>query len=210
MAKLERRPVVGRGWHLTVGVADLLLRWGLSPNGASMIGMFLGILGGWAFATTARYPGPTFWLLGAMGIFLRSAFNVLDGVMAHRSGNITPVGTFLNDITDRVADGAMLVGWGYAWGSSEVLGWASAFFALLTAAVRVTGKVAGARMHYGGIMSKPVRMYVLIFCALTMVVAPQPWLPTTALWLILGGSLITSFQRTLRILHDLQTPKTEP
>ncbi len=204
LSDMDRRPVPGRRWRLTLWVADRLLAWGLSPNGASWMGMAWGVIGGLAFASTSLDPGWVGWGLGALAIFLRSVFNVLDGVMAHRSGRVTPLGGFLNDFTDRIADGAMLVGWGYAWGSSPVLGWAAAFGALMTAVVRLAGKVAGARMHYGGVMSKPVRMYVIIGAALGMAVWPSPVLAQGVLGVVGVGSAVTVVQRAVRISRDLR------
>jgi len=200
----DRRPVPGRDWWITRRSVDFLVDLGISPNLASVLGMMFGIAAGGCFALTHTYPGPGFWLLGAFFVFLRSAFNVFDGMIAHLTGQNSRWGAFINDFTDRIADVGMLVGFGYAWHANPELGYLATIAALLTATVRVTGRVVGASMHYGGVMSKPIRMYVLILAALVMALAPRPWVPNTTLGLVTLGSLLTTFQRMIRIFHELR------
>ena len=82
----DRQPVPGRDWWITRRAVDLLVALGISPNLASTLGMMFGLAAGGCFALTRTHPGPQFWLLGALFVFLRSAFNVLDGMIAHRTG----------------------------------------------------------------------------------------------------------------------------
>lgn len=200
----DRRPVPGREWGITRWAVDLLVALRVTPNGASVLGMLFGLAGGACFALTRTREGPFFWLLGALFVFLRSAFNVFDGMIAHRTGMASRWGAFVNDFTDRIADVGMLIGFGYARYATPELGYGATVAALLTATVRTTGRAVGASMHYGGVMSKPVRMYTLILVALIMAVAPHPAIPDTALWLVLAGSTLTVLQRTVRIYRELQ------
>ena len=200
----DRRPVPGRDWWITRRAVDLLVALGISPNLASALGMMFGLAAGGWFALTRTHPGPLFWLLGALFVFLRSAFNVFDGMIAHRTGQKSRWGAFVNDFTDRIADVGMLVGFGYAWHAHPELGYLAAVAALLTATVRTTGRAVGASMHYGGVMSKPVRMYTLILAALAMALIPRPWIPDAALGLVTLGSLLTTFQRMVRIFQELR------
>lgn len=200
----DRRPVPGRGWGITRWAVDFLVALGVTPNGASVLGMLFGIAGGGCFALTRTHEPALFWLLGALFVFLRSAFNVFDGMIAHRTGTASRWGAFVNDFTDRIADVGMLIGFGYTRYASPELGYGATIAALLTATVRTTGRAVGASMHYGGVMSKPVRMYTLIFAALIMAIAPHPRVPDAALGVVLAGSLITVLQRTARIRRDLQ------
>ncbi len=191
----------GRGWRITLWAVDTLIRLGVSANAASLVGMFLGVLSGLLFYLTAL--NPLLFLAGAVAVFLRSAFNVFDGMIAHRTGNLTPTGTFLNDFTDRVADVFMLVGYGYAYGSSPLWGFLACVGALLTAAVRLAGKVAGARMHYGGVMSKPVRMYALILTSPIAAFVEGFPVARYVLIAITIGTLVTVLQRAWWVLRDL-------
>ncbi len=178
-----------------------MVRWGVSANAASVIGMLFGVLSGLLFYLTTF--NPLLFLAGAAAVFLRSAFNVFDGMIAHRTGKDTPVGTFLNDFTDRVADVFMLVGYGYAYGSSPLWGFLASVGALLTAAVRLAGKVAGARMYYGGVMPKPVRMYALILTSPLAVLLKDFPVAKFVLIAVAVGSFITVVQRAWWILREL-------
>ncbi len=200
----DRRPVPGRDWWITRRAVDLLVALRITPNAASTAGMIFGLVAGGCFALTRTHPGAEGWLLGALFVFLRSAFNVFDGMIAHRTGQKSRWGAFVNDFTDRVADVGMLVGFGYARYAHPELGYLAALAALLTATVRTTGRAVGASMHYGGVMSKPVRMYTLIVAALGMAFVPRPWLPDAALVLVFAGSLLTILQRIARIFRELR------
>lgn len=180
---------------------ETLISVGITPNGASIIGMILGILSGLAFYMTG--VDGIFWFIGAVLVFLRSAFNIFDGMIAERTGNKTASGVFLNDFTDRIADAAMLIGLGHAQSSSPAMGYIATIMALLTGLTRLSGKVAGARMYYGGVMSKPIRMYLVIPSALIMAVHPVEGLVPLILILIAVGSAITVVQRVWWILREL-------
>ncbi len=198
---MERRKVPGREWSISLWAVDTLVKMGVSANGASVIGMLFGILSGVLFYLTNFHP--LFSVAGALAVFLRSAFNIFDGMIAHRTGRLTSSGAFLNDFTDRVADVSMLVGYGYAYGSSPFWGFVACIGALLTAAVRLAGKVAGAKMYYGGIMSKPVRMYTLIFSVPLVLLLPALPVAKYTLVIVALGSFITVLQRTWWILREL-------
>ncbi len=197
----ERRPVPGRRWRVSQWAVETLISVGITPNGASIIGMILGILSGLAFYMTG--VDGIFWFIGAVLVFLRSAFNIFDGMIAERTGNKTASGVFLNDFTDRIADAAMLIGLGHAQSSSPAMGYIATIMALLTGLTRLSGKVAGARMYYGGVMSKPIRMYLVIPSALIMAVHPVEGLVPLILILIAVGSAITVVQRVWWILREL-------
>ncbi|NPB04347.1 MAG: CDP-alcohol phosphatidyltransferase family protein [Thermotogae bacterium] len=198
---MERRRVPGRRWKLTLWAVNTLIRWGVSANVASAVGMLFGVLSGFLFYLTIF--NPLMFLAGAIAVFLRSAFNIFDGMIAHRTGKLTPTGAFLNDFTDRVADVFMLIGYGYAYGSSPFWGLLACVGALLTASVRLAGKVAGSRMHYGGVMSKPVRMWALILTSpLAAFVRDFP-VAKYVLIVLAAGTFITVVQRTWWILREL-------
>ncbi len=197
----ERRPVPGRGWVPSRWAVEKLIRMGITPNQASLIGMILGMLSGLSFYMTRN--ASAFWLIGALLVFLRSAFNIFDGMIAEQTNNRTPAGAFLNDFTDRIADVFMLVGLGYAHLSNPTLGHIATIIALLTALVRIGGEAAGSRMYYGGIMSKPIRMYLIIASSVIMALNPIEHLPSALLFIISVGSAITVVQRAWWILKEL-------
>ena len=84
-------------------VADLLVRWRVSPNTITTIGTACSIVGGIIYAT-GHISTAGIWL-GITGVF-----DVLDGTVARRTGRTSTFGAFYDSTLDRVADGAVLGG----------------------------------------------------------------------------------------------------
>jgi CDP-diacylglycerol--glycerol-3-phosphate 3-phosphatidyltransferase len=84
-------------------VASLLVRLRVSPNVLTTLGTLCSIAGGIAFAFGRIHLGG--WIIGLCAIF-----DVLDGVVARRTGRSTVFGAFYDSTLDRVADGAVLGG----------------------------------------------------------------------------------------------------
>jgi CDP-diacylglycerol--glycerol-3-phosphate 3-phosphatidyltransferase len=84
-------------------IADLFVRWKVSPNTITTIGTFCSIVGGVIYAT-GHISTAGLWL----GI--TAFFDVLDGVVARRTGQASTFGAFYDSTLDRVADGAVLGG----------------------------------------------------------------------------------------------------
>ena len=213
----ERRPIAAREWKLSQRIAAGLAARGASPNGISVAGALFGILGGLAFAATARWPEQArwFWLSAAALMQLRLQCNLYDGMVAIATGRASPVGELYNDVPDRISDSAFFVGAGYALGGDATLGWAAALAAMFTAYVRALGKAGGARQEFCGPMAKPQRMALLTVAAIACVFVPAGQLPalgsrpplgiiSAALALIAGGSVLTAVRRLLRIARQLR------
>lgn len=90
-------------------VADLLVRWHVSPNLITTVGTLCSVVAGVIFATGH---------IRTAGLFLgiTALFDVLDGTVARRTGRSSTFGAFYDSTLDRVADGALLAGlaWFYA------------------------------------------------------------------------------------------------
>jgi len=84
-------------------VASLLVRLRVSPNVLTTLGTLCSIAGGVAFAFGRIH-------LGGFIIGLCAIFDVLDGVVARRTGQSSVFGAFYDSTLDRVADGAVLGG----------------------------------------------------------------------------------------------------
>ncbi|QYU66543.1 hypothetical protein J4558_16370 [Leptolyngbya sp. 15MV] len=69
---------------------------------------------------------------------------------------------------------------------------------MLTAYIRTTARAAGAPSDFRGPLAKQQRMAVVPLAALLCAALPAGWaapLPMLALWVILAGSLWTSWRR---------------
>jgi phosphatidylglycerophosphate synthase len=203
----DRRPLGSRNWKASQHVSEWLAKRGVSPNAISIIGMICGITAGWMFFETSRaLDAWIFWLIGAVLVQLRLLANLYDGMVAVLRQIASPVGELFNEVPDRLSDAATLVGFGYAAGSSRILGFVAAMFALFLAYVRAQGKVAGAHQEFCGPMAKQQRMATVTVTAVICAVAPPvlAWrLPTIALTVIIIGAVVTTMRRLQRIAAAL-------
>src|SRR6516165_2874016 len=128
---------------------------------------------------------------------------MFDGLVAVEGGRGSRVGELFNEVPDRISDGAILIGLGYAAGGDAVLGYLAALGAIFTAYVRATGKVAGAPQEFCGPMAKQQRMALVIAVSLACVVEPETRLPAAVLAVIVAGTLLTAARRLIRIARHL-------
>jgi phosphatidylglycerophosphate synthase len=136
---------------------------------------------------------------------------MLDGMVAVEGGKRTVYGEIFNDMPDRFADVAILVGAGYSiagysWGHE--LGWLAATLAVITAYIRLLGGSMGVPQYFLGPMAKPHRMALLTgACVVSMFETYLGFGGKTiafALIVMVMGMIVTCVRRTLRIVADLK------
>lgn len=218
----DRRPLRSRSWPLFIAIARQLAAWRVPPNAISIAGMLAAVIAGGAIAAAFRIGGEHSDLTGrALLIFAAALFqlrlicNLLDGMVAVEGKLGSPAGELYNDVPDRVADAAALIGAGYALSSSPELGYIAAIMAVMTAYIRAVGKGAGAGADFSGLMDKKRRMFLLTIACLVLAVAPRSIEPLATIggvpvcvWpltltLIAAGSLITCLTRLRNIARKL-------
>lgn len=209
----DRRPIASREQRVWIALSEKLVAGNFSANAVSIAGMVFGILCGGMFYLSSQTP---YWraclIVGAALCQLRLLCNMLDGMVAIRSGKACPTGELYNEIPDRVSDSFALIGFGFIAGSSPTLGYVAALLAMFTAYVRAVGKGAGASQAFQGPMAKPHRMFLLTIAALYAALAPQSWNPilvrdysitSLVLAVIVVGCLVTSVRRLRAICSQL-------
>jgi phosphatidylglycerophosphate synthase len=206
---IDRRPMAARDHRLFVRSAAALARAGVTPNMVSVFGMLLGILGGLALAATslelAELHRRLLFLTAAFLVPMRGVCNILDGVVAVNCELRTSSGELFNEVPDRVSDAAMLIGAGYAFGSSPTLGLLAVVLAIFVAYIRAAVKATGAAYDFCGPMSKPVRIFLITGACLWLAIAPQAGIMNLFLAVICVGCVFTAarrFRRALRTLDD--------
>ena len=214
MRNPDRRPLATRELPMSRVLAKQLAATGITPNAISGSGMVAGLLAGLALALTAPFPeqARAWWLAGAVLIQLRLLANMFDGMVALETGTTSPVGELFNEVPDRVSDPAILIGLGYAAGSSPAAGFTAACVALFVAYVRAMGKAAGTPQDFRGPMAKPQRMFVATMVALWCGLSPNSCqflggvgVPVWALAIIIIGGLATALRRLAGIARVLRT-----
>ena len=211
----NRRPISQRerGWakYLT----RVLARSGVTPNLISFTSIVFAAFAGLCFyaASLAANVGDRVLLFLGAALFcqLRLLANMLDGMVAVEAGKGGPDGPVWNELPDRFADIAVLVGAGYATAqlgeAPASLGWAAAVAAVMTAYVREVVRAAGAPADFSGPMAKPHRMFVMTMAALISTLEPLwGWRGQTvhaALWIVVIGATFTALNRARRGLAFL-------
>ena len=210
----DRRPIPVRRHRL----AQLGARWladaGVTPNQISITSVLLAGAGAAALIISGEQDG---WLrysliLSAAGsIPLRLLCNMLDGMVAVEQGKGSKSGDVYNELPDRIADGLLLTGAGYAASSLDwavIAGWSAAFFAVLTAYVRTLGASLGQGHDFSGPFAKQQRMALLagacLFSPLEIIWDGKGELLGAVLILIAIGSALTAARRARRLVLHLE------
>ena len=211
---LNRRPLSSRDTGWARAIARRLTDTGITPNQISMASMGAAALAGacfWGAGAAGGALRPALLIFAALFCQLRLLCNLFDGMVAVEGGLKTKSGDIFNELPDRFADWAVLLGAGMAWGAGAhgvELGWAAALLALLTAYVRALGASAKASQHFEGPMAKQHRMALMTGTAVVSAVSVLagwrlPWMEW-ALWIVAVGSALTVVRRTLAIIRELE------
>ena len=213
MAESPRRYLKTREQRWPRTIATALGNWGFRPNGVSVLSIVFAAAAGFALWRFGVVGGS--WRLlvaAAVGIQLRLLCNMLDGLLAVEGGFKSKLGDLYNEIPDRIADVAILVGAGYAVASQpygEILGWSAAVLAVLTAYVRLLAGSLGAQQLFIGPMAKQHRMFVVTLGCLIGAVEYGRFGTARAVWLalivVVVGSVITFARRLMRLGSELES-----
>lgn len=223
----DRRPLNSRSWPIMQRLSTLLVALHVSPNLISILGMIAAIIAGVLLFLTSGSSGwhdRVLYALAALCIQARLLANLLDGMVAIEGGTRSAVGELYNDVPDRIADCAVLIGAGYAANSIPEFGWFAAVLALFVTYIRVLGKSCGAPSDFRGPMAKPHRMALITAACLWLALAPESWRPSVtistrlpelglmslALVLICIGCIITATRRLARLASHLKMGSVTP
>ena len=152
-------------------VALGLGRLGLTPNGLTLIGFSITVVGAVLLATQQ-------WLLGGIVVFLGGAFDMVDGTLARATGKVTKLGAFMDSVFDRWGEAVVYLGlvigflgfWGelyseVGFGLGAPLAAASMGSAFMVSYARAKaeglGFSPGTGMAAIGVMPREVRLVVL-------------------------------------------------
>lgn len=172
---------------------------GVSANAVTLFAMFiscgLGIL-------LYISPAPRLFLLLPLWMFLRMAFNAVDGMLAREFGHKSPLGAYLNELTDVVSDAALYLPFvliaPFGWGSVACV----IFLSALSEMTGALGPMVGATRRYDGPMGKSDRAFV--FGALGLWLGIAGSFPDWAFWIMPAISLLILLNITNRIRSGLQ------
>lgn len=176
-----------------------LAGWGVTANQVTVAAALVSAgLGVWLCMEPQR---PRLFLLLPLWMFLRMAFNAVDGMLARECGQKSPLGAYLNELTDVVSDSLLYLPFAFL---PHFGGLAVGVVIVLAVISEMAGTVAvatGASRRYDGPLGKSDRAFVfgLLGLAIGLGLRPQPWTPWLfpALALLLAATVVNRVRRGL-------------
>ena len=173
-----------------------LARAGVTANqvtlAACVVSMLVAVFVAWR--ADERWP----FVLVPLWMLLRMAFNAIDGMLAREFGQKSPLGAYLNELTDVVSDSALYLPFAFVAPFSL---WSVAGVVLLAAISEyagVLGLMVGASRRYDGPMGKSDRAFV--FGALGLWIGIAPSLPAWAAYImpVVAAALVLTIVNRVR------------
>ncbi len=172
---------------------------GVTANAVTLLAMLLSCVLGGVLLVSSEHR--LFLLLPAW-MFLRMAFNAVDGMLAREHGQQSRLGAYLNELTDVVSDAALYLPFVVV----APFGWASVgaiiFLACLSEMTGALGPMVGAPRGYAGPMGKSDR--ALVFGALGLWLGLAGSLPAWAFWLMPAMAVLILLNIVNRIRAGLR------
>jgi CDP-diacylglycerol--glycerol-3-phosphate 3-phosphatidyltransferase len=158
-------------------VADALVGAGLRANDVTLGALLLSVAqGAWiALQPESRWP----LLLLPVTLFLRMAFNAIDGMMAKEHGQATPAGAVLNEISDVVADAALYLPFALIPGLNAPLVVLVVAAGIIAEMAGALGPMLGVARCYAGPFGKSDRAFAFGLFAVLLGVGLAPGLWST-------------------------------
>jgi CDP-diacylglycerol---glycerol-3-phosphate 3-phosphatidyltransferase len=177
---------------------------GVTANQVTLAACALSIaLGAWLYFAA---PDPQAFLLIPLWMFLRMAFNAIDGMLAREFGQQSKLGAYLNELTDVIADAALVLPFAAVAPFATAHGpvWLAIFVVLagLSEFAGAIGPTVGASRRYDGPMGKSDRAFVLGAIALWIGIAGA--LPAWAYWLFPALCALTAWTVVRRVRNGLR------
>ena len=153
---------------------------GVTANSVTLLAMLISIaLGLLLFLVGVQTPA--WFLLLPLWMLVRMAFNAVDGMLAREHGQQSPLGAFLNELSDVVSDAALYLPFCLLAPFSPLAIFAVIWCAALSEMAGALGPMVGARRQYQGPMGKSDRAFV--FGALGLWLGIVGSLPVWLAWL---------------------------
>src|SRR6478736_5547286 len=191
-------------------IALAMGRLGLTPNGLTLIGFGISIVG------AALLVGQL-WVIGGIVVFIGGAFDMFDGTLARATGKVSPFGAFMDSVFDRwgeavvylgIAIGAVAAGFDEA----AILATAALGAAFMVSYTRAKseglGFTPGTGMAAVGVMPREIRLVILSLGLVLAGATANLTILAAALAIIAVGAVITVIQRILQTRSQADSATT--
>jgi CDP-diacylglycerol--glycerol-3-phosphate 3-phosphatidyltransferase len=176
-----------------------LFRMGVTANQVTVVACVVSVALG--AALTARPEASGWFLLVPVWLFLRMAFNAVDGMLAREFGQASALGAYLNELTDVVSDTALYLPFALLPGSSPWLVGAIIALAIISEMAGVLGVMVGASRRYDGPMGKSDRAFVFGLLGVLVGLAVPLGPVLDWIWAVVAALIV--FTVVNRIRHGL-------
>ncbi|MBO9667982.1 MAG: CDP-alcohol phosphatidyltransferase family protein [Bdellovibrio sp.] len=202
----SRRVLKSRDSNWARTTAKALASSNISPNQISVLSVFFAMMATAFFYAAYLNSNRLMLILAIVVIQLRLICNLMDGLVAIEFNKKSKTGDLYNEIPDRLADTAIIMGAGLyvqqlPYGMD--IAWACVALAILTAYIRTLGASLGKGHKFLGPMAKQHRMALL-----TVAIVVEAVLHINAiyysLWIMLVGLVLTNIRRTIGIAKALE------
>jgi len=177
-----------------------IARLGVTANQVTLAAALLSV--GIGAFVAARADTPAVFVLLPAWLFVRMAFNAIDGMLAREFGQQTRLGAYLNELTDVVSDAALYLPFAFVAPFSAHWVWAVIALAGLSEFAGALGQGLGGTRRYDGPMGKSDRAFV--FGALGTWVAMAAPLPAMAAWVMPVIAALLAWTVFNRVRRGLQ------
>lgn len=183
------RPLVGR-------LAGLGLTANQVTVAAALFSIGLGLLLSFGGEKTGLF------LLMPLWMFLRMAFNAVDGMLAREFGQKSSLGAYLNELTDVISDSVLYLPFAFLPHFQPLAVGGVIVLAVISEMTGTVAVMTGASRRYDGPMGKSDRAFVFGILAITIGLGlpPQPWL----FWLFPALALMLAITIVNRVRRGLE------
>jgi phosphatidylglycerophosphate synthase len=187
-------------------------RIGLTPNGLTLIGFGISVVG-------AALLAAQLWVVGGVVVFIGGAFDMFDGTLARATGKVSRFGAFMDSVFDRWGEAIVYLGiaWGAVLADSDnvaVLATAALGAAFMVSYTRAKSEGLGFSPGLGmaaiGVMPREIRLIVLSLGLIAAGATANLTILAAALAIIAIGAVITVIQRILQTRSQAESADTHP
>ncbi len=156
--------------------ANLMARAGVTANQVTASTILLSLAAGTAVCSWPEQRWPLIMILSAM--FVRLAFNHIDGMLAREHGMVTPLGGILNELSDVISDISLFLPLAIISGIAPWPVFLAVLFGVITEMAGVVGLTIGAGRREDGPLSKKPRgvCFAIIILAIILGEPPGGWM----------------------------------
>jgi phosphatidylglycerophosphate synthase len=197
-------------------IALAMGRAGLTPNGLTLIGFTITVVG-------SVLVGLQFWIVGGLVVFLGGVFDMFDGTLARATGKANSFGAFMDSTFDKAGEIIVFLGVTAGMqgaGATEVpvlVGAAAMGASIMVSYARAKSDGLGYSSGMGlaaiGLMPREIRLLLISLGIVLTGTSIGLTAIQLALGVILVGAVITVIQRILFVHHEDQqqsSPTTQP